>query len=312
MTILITGGAGYIGSKLLRDLPLDERFEGATIRVLDNMIEQKYCSLMNLPPQGRYEFILGDICNREDLKRALDGGVRYIIHLAALTNAVTSFERRETVEQVNYLGTKNLVELAAQQTDLERFVYFSTTSVYGRTKGIVTEEAPCHPASPYGLYKLYGEEVVREAMAKKGLNATIVRLATVYGYSVGIRFHTVLNIFVFRAAMGLPLEVYGDGTQKRPFIHVADVSQALQLILTTPETNRGTYNIVGQNASVLEILELTRQHFPSVSVRFIDKESLNQISYEVDSSRLRRLGFKPTKTLDHGIAELAQLFRGNP
>ena len=110
MIVLVTGGAGYIGSQLIRELPFSQRFRGATIRVFDNMQEEKYLSLMDLPEEGKYEFVYGDICRPEDLARALEGDVRAVVHLAALTNATVSFERRELTEKVNLLGTECLVD----------------------------------------------------------------------------------------------------------------------------------------------------------------------------------------------------------
>ena len=310
MNILVTGGAGYIGSSLLRTLASDRSLAVRRVRVLDNMREEKFPSLMNLPQSVAYEFVLGDIRNEDDVQAAIGDDTDVVVHLAALCNATISFGRPAATEEINYGGTVNVVRAARLAPSVKRFIYASTTSVYGPTSGIVDEESPCFPASPYAEFKLKGEADVLGLATDTGgrLQPTVLRFATVYGYSPGLRVHTVVNIFAFRAAVGAPIEVYGAGDQLRPFIHVADVSRAIIFCLTSEGTHGHVFNVVGENASVNQIVELLRRHFPKVRVTHTDKEILNQISYEVDGSRLRTLGFTPTQTLEDGIAEYAELY----
>jgi len=277
---------------------------------LDNMREEKFPSLMNLPEGVSYEFALGDIRNEDDVRDALGDDTDVVVHLAALCNATISFERRDATEEINYGGTVNVVRAARMTPSVKRFIYASTTSVYGPTSGVVDEESPCFPASPYAEFKLKGEQDVlglsTDTLGR--LHPTVLRFATVYGYAPGLRVHTVVNIFAFRAAVGAPLEVYGAGNQLRPFIHVTDVSRAISFCLAGDQTHDGIFNVVGENASVNQILDLLKHHFPKVQVVHSDKEILNQISYEVDGSRLHALGFSLTRTLDDGIAEYAHLY----
>ena len=310
MNILVTGGAGYIGSRLLHTLAEAAPERVGRIRVLDNMREEKFPSLMNLPEGVDYEFVLGDIRNQEDVETAIGDDTDVVVHLAALCNATISFERRDATEEINYGGTTTVVRAARRAASVKRFVYASTTSVYGPTSGIVDEQSPCLPASPYAEFKLKGEQEVLGLSTDTGgrLRPTVLRLATVYGYSPGLRVHTVVNIFAFRAAVGAPLEVFGSGSQLRPFVHVDDVSRAIAFCVADARTGDGVFNVVGENASVNQILDLLERHFPRMLVVHTDKEILNQISYEVDGGKLRRLGFSTEHTLEDGVEEYARLY----
>jgi nucleoside-diphosphate-sugar epimerase len=308
--ILVTGGAGYIGSRLLHTLASVESLRVRRIRVLDNMREEKFPSLMNLPRGVDYEFVLGDIRNEDDVEAAIGDDTDVVVHLAALCNATISFERRDATEEINYGGTVNVVRAARRAASVRRFIYASTTSVYGPTSGIVDEESPCLPASPYAEFKLKGEQDVLGLSTDTGgrLQPTVLRFATVYGYAPGLRVHTVVNIFAFRAAVGAPMEVFGSGNQLRPFVHVSDVSRAIAFCIDDPRAGGGVFNVVGENASVNQIVGLLERHFPRLRIVQADKEILNQISYEVDGSKLLNLGFTMQHTLQDGVEEYARLY----
>jgi nucleoside-diphosphate-sugar epimerase len=118
----------------------------------------------------------------------------------------------------------------------------------------------------------------------------------------------VVNIFAFRAAVGAPLEVYGSGAQVRPFVHVADIARAIAFCMADDRTAEEVFNVVGENASINDLLDLLKPRFPRLRVVHTDKEILNQISYEVDGSKLRGLGFAPAFSLEQGIEEYARLY----
>ena len=310
MNILVTGGAGYIGSQLLHTLAAEQFPRVRRIRVLDNMREEKFPSLMNLPDNVDYEFVLGDIREEDDIRRALGDDTDVVVHLAALCNANLSFERRDDTEEINYRGTLKVVDVARRAPSVRRFIYASTTSVYGPTVEIVTEGSLCQPASPYAEFKLKAEGDVLGLSQDTGgrVRSTVLRFATAYGYAPGLRVHTVVNIFAFRAAVGAPLEVYGSGDQLRPFVHVADIARAIAFCMANDRTADEVFNVVGENASINDLLDLLAPRFPRLTVVHTDKEILNQISYEVDGSKLRALGFSPALSLEEGIEEYAQLY----
>src|SRR5438132_2633184 len=174
MVILITGGCGYIGSKLIRDLASDRKFAGSTIRVIDNMMRERYVAIMDLPPDGRFEFIEGDIRKDEDLKRAFQD-VDMVVDLAGITNAPLSFERKDLTFDVNVNGGRKVVDHALK-VGVKKLVYSSTASVYGPTTGVVNEKYPCKPISPYGENQLQGQNACFNASETKDIHATVLSL----------------------------------------------------------------------------------------------------------------------------------------
>lgn len=308
MVVLVTGGCGYIGSRLIRDLASAPGFEGETVRVLDNMMRERYVSLMDLPSQGRYEFIEGDIRKDEDLKRAFHD-VDVVIDLAGVTNAPISFERKELTFDVNVTGGKKVVEHAVR-SDVDRFVYSSTASVYGPTKGVVDENYPCKPISPYGETKLQAEKFSLDASRENGLNATVLRLGTVFGYSIGMRFDTVVDRFVYLACTEAPLTVWESARkERRPYLHISDSIGAILFALSRHDMNGEIYNVVGENASIDRITEAIKKEVRAVQVLITPSPNLNQVSYELASSKVERLGFHARHSLEEGVKEIVNRFR---
>ena len=303
MNVLVTGGAGYIGSQFIRDI---KTLNPEKVTIFDSMSGECYHSLMDLPAQVTYEFIYGDIRDESLVEKAVEGQ-DMVIHLAAFTNAPESFERRKETKEINYEGTMNLLENSINN-NVEKFVFASTTSVYGHTHGVVDETYECNPLSPYAFYKLKAEREVLERAHNGEIDAVSLRFATVFGYSPGIRFHTVLNKFVFLASIGSPLTVYGTGEQKRPFLHVRDASRALLFCMEKKDLKNDVFNVVGCNASVNEIVHCIQKKCPQVKTVNVDREILNQISYVVDSTKIQQKGFTAETTINKEIDEFMARF----
>lgn len=308
-TILVTGGAGYVGSRLVRDLAVDPAFEGSTIRLFDNMQAGRFESLADLPQAGRFELHEGDIMDPRAVRRALEG-VDMVVHLAALVRTPFSFDHPTWTEHVNHWGTARLVEdcLAA---GVVRFVLASSASVYGPGKDR-SEEDSCAPIGPYSLSKLHAENAVASAV-DRGLDATILRMATVYGDAPGIRFDAVPNRFAYLAAIGKSIPLHGDGAQLRPIIHVDDVSSAIQYVLEHPPARALRFNLVGENMSVREMARTIQELRPFSEPRHTAQHELARFSLSISGDKLQAAGWAPQRDLQHGMeAVLARYGRFAP
>ncbi len=286
VVILVTGGCGYIGSKLIRDLAMDEKLAGSTIRILDSMLRERYVAIMDLPAEGDYEFLEGDIRKEDDLKAAF-----------------RDFE-------INVSGGRKVVDYAVKR-GVERFIYSSTASVYGPTKGVVDETVQCKPISPYGESKLQAEKFCLDASRTSGMSSTVLRLGTVFGYSIGMRFDTVVDRFVYLACAGMPLTVWESAQQeKRPYLHLQDSCRVIIHALKQKGMKGQTYNVVGENATINRITNAIAKEVPDVEVIVTPTPNLNQVSYELDASRIAKLGFHPQHDLEGGVREIVDRFRG--
>lgn len=304
--ILVTGGAGYIGSCLIRDFANNSRFAGMTIRILDNMQRGGYAALMDLPAHAHYQFIEGDILDPAVMRRALEG-VDAVIHLAAIVKTPFSFDHPSWTEQVNHWGTARLVEHCLEE-GVTRFVLTSSASVYG-PGGPFGEDFVCRPIGPYAQSKWRAEHSVLSA-ADRGLRPTVLRLGTVFGCAPVMRFDAVANRFAYLAGVNRPLTVYGTGEQIRPLIHVSDASAVIRFCLAhAAETSGEVYNAVGENASVLEMVEAVRSAKPDVRVHMTEQDVLAHFSLAVDGHKLERLGWEPRYSIEAGMAELIAQFR---
>jgi UDP-glucose 4-epimerase len=308
VVVLVTGGAGYIGSKLIRDLAVNPKLEGSTVRVLDNMLRERYVAIMDLPKESHFEFLEGDTRNDDDLKTAFRD-VDMVVDLAGITNAPLSFERKELTFEVNVKGGRKVLDHAVN-SGVEKYVYSSTASVYGPTGGVVDEKYTCKPISPYGESKLQAENACLEASRQNGLNATVLRLGTVFGYSIGMRFDTVVDRFTYFACIGMPLTVWESAqTEKRPYLHVQDSVDALSFALTDRRMKSEVYNVVGENASMNRITSVISRRVPQTRIVITPTPNLNQVSYELDESKIERSGFKPLHTLEEGVGEIVDRFQ---
>jgi UDP-glucose 4-epimerase len=306
MTVLVTGGLGYIGSRLLRELPDHPAFAGTEIRILDNFRQPRFHSLWDLPVYAEYSFVEGDVRDAEVRARALDG-VDTVFHLAAITNAPETFDIPEKTWEVNCEGAVDLYR-DARDAGVDEFVNAVTCSVYGRTDREITESYDCDPESPYAEAKLAAEQEMFGSYDDT-MGLTGLRLGTVYGWTTGMRFDTVVDKFALLAATGQPLTVYeGAEQQERPYLHVQDAVRSL-LFASTELGDGEAYNVVGQNAQLQDVVDAIEAHFPGTEVGYTEAEQLNQLSYVVSDEKIRSKGFETNYTLDQGVEELADKFR---
>ena len=194
-------------------------------------------------------------------------------------------------------------------------MHLSSTSVYGTQNDTVSEDcAPEYlkPQSPYATTKLKEENLVR-SLHNRGLRAIVCRFGTIFGPSVGMRFHTAVNKFCWQAVMGQPLSVWRTAyDQKRPYLDLIDAVRAVTFIVRRDLFDGRIYNVLTLNATVRDIAETIREFVPAVELSFVDSPIMNQLSYEVSSQRFADQGFVFCGDITRGIgATIAQLRSAN-
>ncbi|MCK9596956.1 NAD(P)-dependent oxidoreductase [Candidatus Pacearchaeota archaeon] len=304
--ILITGGLGHIGSKLIRELYKNRDIE--KIRILDNLSTQRYCSLFNLPNDVRFEFMEGDIRNKQNLEGAVQD-MDTIIHLAAITDAPSTIKYPELTFEVNLQGTLDILDIA-QKNNVKKFIFPSTTSVYGEAKGILDETyIDCKPATPYAESKLKCEKEVNAAGKKGGIETYVLRFGTIFGTSIGMRFHTAVNKFCYLGAMNKPITVWEDAlNQKRPYLGINDAIRAISFVWDNAKSGE-TYNVLTDNYTVQEILDSIKKYIPGIKIEFTPSPILNQQSYEISNKKICSLGFTHKDSLSEQIGDTIRLFQ---
>jgi UDP-glucose 4-epimerase len=256
---------------------------------------------MDLPPDGRYEFVEGDILDRLNLGRAMRG-VQAVVHLAAVVKTPISFDHPEWTEQVNHWGTASVVDCALS-ADVTRLLYVSSASVYG-PGGPFRETDACRPVGPYAISKLKGEsEAVRSRF-------TIVRLGTVFGNAPAMRFDGVANRLAHQVGVGRSMIIHGSGEQIRPLIHIRDASAVLRLCLADSRFEGEVVNAVTTNPSSNEVAHALQTIVPDARIRYTDQDILTEISFQVDSTKLIELGFQPQFSLEQGLEKMLSRWRG--
>ncbi|WP_049901969.1 NAD-dependent epimerase/dehydratase family protein [Halococcus agarilyticus] len=307
MDLLVTGGCGYIGSALVPLLCEDDRVD--RVVVLDDLSTGSPRNLLGCV--GDVDFRGGDVREYGDVESAVRD-VDGIVHLAAITGADSTHDRREETYATNLEGTRNVLT-AAGKIGVDRVVVASSCNIYGRaTSTDIDEGIEPDPINPYAETKYESEKLLREYVAEYDMDGTAIRLSTVYGDAPGIRFNLVVNQFVFRALTGRPLTVYGDGSNWRPFVHVDDAARAYRDAVLRPDAwPKPVYNVGAndENYRIRDVATLISEEIETVDVTYLEDEHPGP-SYHVNFDRLRETGFEPEYTLREGVRELARRFRG--
>ena len=307
MRVVVTGALGHIGSRLIRELPA--AWPGIEVVMLDNLASERYASLYDLPDAGRYEFLDADVLNA-DLPR-LFKGADAVFHLAALTNGGRA-DLRAQMERVNVGGTERVARACAVAG--VALFFPSTTSVYGVPDGIVSEAGSAdelRPHSPYAAWKLQSEELIRSLGEREQLRFLIFRMGTIFGPSVGMRFHTAVNQFCWRAVTGQPIEVWRTAShQFRPYLDLSDAVRAMIFMLRRNQFDGRVYNVLTLNATVSHVVEVLSAFVPDLRIAYVDSPLMNRLSFCVDNSRFSRLGFEVSGSLERGVADTVALLKG--
>jgi len=304
-TILVTGGAGYVGSVLCRQL----LNAGYKVKVIDKLLFGNR-SINELKINPNFQLIQEDILNTNEIEKNLFD-VEAVIHLAAIVGEAACASDKELAIQTNYSGTVYLARLC-KAYGIKRFIFASTCSTYGKTEEeIVEEESHSRPVDFYGETKIYAERELVKLM-DKNFSPTILRFSTVYGLSPRMRFDLIVNTLTKKALKEGKIVIFG-GEQWRPLIHVADVSRAISLCLEVPISETGNQIInVGDNKEcylISELGELVRECIPGTKIEKINN-LIDQRSYRVGFSKIEKiLNFRAKKTVKDGIIEVSKAIK---
>ena len=242
MRVLITGGAGYLGSVLSRKL-LAKKYK---VRVMDTLWYGNE-SIQELLKNENFELVKEDIRNLVPTVKAMIG-VDAVIHLASIVGMPASSIEPRTSEEINYLATKNISELC-QLHDIETYIFASTCSVYGyQPDKTINEKSRVDPLDFYAKQKYLSER----AMGWLNRSPTIYRFGTLFGLSPRMRFDLVINLFIAQALKDGKITVFG-GKQYRPFLHVSDAADSL--IFGIEKNLTGTYNVISENMTMMQAAE---------------------------------------------------------
>lgn len=289
MRVFITGGAGYLGSVLSRKL----LSSGYRVRVMDQLWYGRD-PIQECLKNENFELIQDDIRDLTATVRAMKD-VDAVIHLASIVGMPASSIEPRTSEEINYLATKNIAELCDIH-GINTYIFASTCSVYGAQPNVlITEKSPLMPLDFYAKQKFYSER----AIGWLNRAPTIVRFGTLFGLSPRMRFDLVINCFIAQSLKEKKITVHG-GNQYRPFLHVSDAADALIFALEKDLT--GTYNIVSENMTIMEVAQRINK-LTNCEIE-ISKEITDNRNYKVSAEKIKCFGFTPLRTVESAFEEI--------
>ena len=308
MKVLVTGGAGYIGSVLVRQL----LSKGYSVRAFDSL---KFGgdALYDVMLHPNFEFMRGDIRHGEEVEKALEG-IDAVAHLAAIVGDPACKKYSEEATETNWKGSVALFE-AAEKKGVKRFVFASTCSNYGKMPdpdSFVTETSQLNPVSLYAELKVKFEKYLLEERKDSKMSGTALRFSTVYGFSPRIRFDLTVNEFTRNAAVHGEQEIWGPQFW-RPYCHVDDLARAVILVLESPveKVRANVFNVgsTEENYNKGMIIEEVCKVVPNVKVNYVDS-SEDPRDYRVNFDKIKNeLGYTITKTVPDGVKEVYTLLK---
>jgi len=293
MRVLITGGAGYLGSILSKKL-CDKGYD---VRIIDALWygKESIKDLMNLK---NFEIVEADIRDLTKTVRAMKG-VDAVIHLASIVGMPASSIEPRTSEEINYLATKNIAELCMLH-NIATYIFASTCSIYGsQPNSLITEKSRVSPLDFYSKQKWVSER----AIGWLNMAPTILRFGTMFGLSPRMRFDLVINLFLIQAITKKKITVNG-GEQFRPFLHVQDAAESL--IFSLENNLTGTYNVISKNYSIKQAAEKI-QELTGCEIE-VSNENIDERNYKVSGSKIKQMGFEPTKDIEFAYNEIIGAF----
>lgn len=309
MKILVTGGAGFIGSNfVIRTL---EKLSDAQVTVLDKLTYAgNLANLRDVEKNSHFSFVKGDICDKGVAERAVKG-CDVVVNFAAESHVDRSIEDASAFMRSNFSGVFQLLE-ACRKFDVPKFQQISTDEVYGSaTSGSFSEESKLNPSNPYSASKAAADLMTLSYFATYGLPVVITRSTNNYGP----RQHTekLIPKMITNAMRGIKLPVYGDGKNVRDWLHVFDNCDAIQLVVEKGKLGE-VYNIGGGNERTnIDIVRMILKNLgkPESLIEFVKDRPGHDRRYSLDCSKLKKLGWKPKIALEDGIRQTVEWYARN-
>ncbi len=302
MNVLITGGAGYIGNELVFELLKDPSVN--QIIIYDNLSRKNYNFFLdNRYTPGNVSFIWGELLDSRKLRQVLQN-IDVVYHLAAKVSTPLASENAHLYEQINHWGTAELV-YAVEESPVKKFIYVSTTSVYGASEKMTDINTPPDPKTFYGSSKLRGESHVERLMNTR--DVWIIRAGNVYGYSPSVRFDAVINRFMFEANFVGRIQITGNGKQRRAFIHIDKLVNMLANLLRH-DLPSGIYNFSEHNLSIEFIAGVIKEIFPSLDMIFVNQHLVMREIKLLHDERIMPLVTLPDKSFKEELMSFKEMF----
>ena len=307
MRVLVTGGAGYLGSRVSTHLIES----GIEVVVLDKLVYGGE-GLLHLLDHRCFRLIVGDIRDGKTLRDAMKG-VEAVVHLAAIVGEEACQVDPENTVSVNDSGTRDVVRMA-EETGARRFIFLSTCSNYGisSSENLADEDTPLRPLSLYAETKVRGEQTVL-SVRHGNMTVCVLRLSTLCGVSGRMRFNLLLNEMARAAVRGEKITVYAPQAW-RPFLHIRDAARVIEHCLEVAGESIGgeVFNVVGENLQKKHMIELVLKHFPGTPVEIKETGGKTQDlrDYRVSAERItRKIQFRPERTIEQAFLEVASAVR---
>ena len=308
--VLVIGGAGYIGSVLIRKLLM----KGYKVRVLDNLIYNNGASISDLETNKDFSFINGDFGNKQDLNKALTD-ITDVVLLAALVGDPICKKYTEIAKKTNLEYPKNLINILKGK-NINKFVFTSTCSNYGLMKNDLpaNENSELNPKSLYAETKVEFEKYILSKLKEIDYCPSILRLSTAFGISNRMRFDLTISEFTKELALGNDLLVYDENTW-RPYCHVSDISNAIIKVLETPKDKvfGQVFNVGGENGNFTKkmLVELIQKYIDNTLVDY-KEGGFDPRNYRVDFDKIKTtLDFEPSYTVEASIQRLMKSINKN-
>jgi len=304
MNILITGGAGYIGTELIGKLSQNPEVD--RIVIYDNLSRGNYAMFTGpkYPNTDKIKLIEAELLDSRKLEKALEG-IDVVFHLAAKVTTPYANIDAHYFEQVNHWGTAELV-YAVEKSDVKHFIYTSSIGVYGASTTEIDEDTIPNPRTFYAVSKLRGEEHVQRLENK--IKTHIIRCGNVYGFSRSMRFDSVINKWIFESNFNNQITIHGNGKQGRAFLNIEVLCDALDQLLTK-EVPSGIYNLVERNMTMMDIVDILKAINPPLEFIFINQHlNLKSISVDTNIKLKKYLNIKPIATFDEEVKAFSAQF----